>query len=406
MPTPMNVLADRIRSAYERTVHGHQEWIEGTLELAVALAEARERFPADRDFSVWLAQNDLDRLGANDRASLINMAERPDLLREVLIEQQDKLQPDSLWRKHKERFGKLPKPDVVSENAEISPAEPAPEQKPSAESAPTNNQDQSVTIRHNSPFYGFLRADEVFAMYDNTHGRTTIGKAIRERGGKDLWSLILQALDEKLLTRNSIDFRTLPLRVLFPWGPKAYCARFDLSTAKTRQHVREHIMPAVVAHREELLAAPETLEAVVSRYWKQKEDAKRKASEEKKATDALSAMPADQQEIVVYGVRVWPLTDFRLGSYDYYQICTAVWYFRDLDNLLQTRNDNSPGSRAILIRFSTKWLELYLKRTHEPAERVRLQRVYQVINMLAGLLEKNPDAECMIPSVPMVEGQW
>lgn len=36
-----NVLAQRIRGAYERTEHGRQEWIEGTLELAAALAEAR-----------------------------------------------------------------------------------------------------------------------------------------------------------------------------------------------------------------------------------------------------------------------------------------------------------------------------------------------------------------------------
>jgi hypothetical protein len=57
----MSVLADRIRTAYERTERGRHEWIEGTLELAAALAEAREvkncqprdlpRFA--RGFSFW-----------------------------------------------------------------------------------------------------------------------------------------------------------------------------------------------------------------------------------------------------------------------------------------------------------------------------------------------------------------
>ena len=37
LPTPMKMLADRIRAAYERTERGRREWIDGTLELASAL---------------------------------------------------------------------------------------------------------------------------------------------------------------------------------------------------------------------------------------------------------------------------------------------------------------------------------------------------------------------------------
>jgi hypothetical protein len=50
LPTPMNVLAGRIRAAYGRIGRGRQEWIEGTVELAAALKEARARFPSDQQF--------------------------------------------------------------------------------------------------------------------------------------------------------------------------------------------------------------------------------------------------------------------------------------------------------------------------------------------------------------------
>jgi hypothetical protein len=86
MPTPMNVLADKIRAAFARTEHGRQEWIDGTLELATALSEARERFQKDdRKFSVWLAENDLDAIGKNDRAALISMADQA-ITKQVLQE--------------------------------------------------------------------------------------------------------------------------------------------------------------------------------------------------------------------------------------------------------------------------------------------------------------------------------
>jgi hypothetical protein len=70
-----------------RTIDGRKEWIEGTLELAATLAEARARFPNDQKFSVWLSENGLDVLGANDRAALITMSGNIEMLRVILEEQ-------------------------------------------------------------------------------------------------------------------------------------------------------------------------------------------------------------------------------------------------------------------------------------------------------------------------------
>ena len=136
MPTPMNVLADKIRAAYERTENGKQEWIEGTLELGALLVEARSRFPAHQQFSLWLTEHRLNFLGENDQASLISMAAEPNILRDVLTEQSDVLHPITIWRKCRSRFGQpsitTPEPTLI----------PNPQPEPATE-AKVENQEPS-----------------------------------------------------------------------------------------------------------------------------------------------------------------------------------------------------------------------------------------------------------------------
>jgi hypothetical protein len=88
MPTSLNMLADRIRSAIARVEQSQIEWIEATLDLAVTLKEARDRFQSNQQFSIWLAENEIDLLGHQDRAALINMAGNATLTRLVLQETQ------------------------------------------------------------------------------------------------------------------------------------------------------------------------------------------------------------------------------------------------------------------------------------------------------------------------------
>jgi hypothetical protein len=88
MPTPMNVLADRIRDALARAERSRIEWIEATLDLATTLKEARERFPSNEAFAHWLVDSKLDAdiMGRQTRAALINMAADLALARIVLQE--------------------------------------------------------------------------------------------------------------------------------------------------------------------------------------------------------------------------------------------------------------------------------------------------------------------------------
>jgi chemotaxis protein histidine kinase CheA len=92
---PLAVLAKEMRARFEQAMrglkmmeHGRDEWAQGTCCLARKLREARERFPANQEFSAWLAANGLgeDVLSYNDRAALIHMGEHPEQMFNVLEE--------------------------------------------------------------------------------------------------------------------------------------------------------------------------------------------------------------------------------------------------------------------------------------------------------------------------------
>lgn len=72
--SPDSLLINRIISAYQRTQNSRSEWIDATLDLAQALADARALKASDQDFGYWLDQNGFTYIGKNDRAALIGMA--------------------------------------------------------------------------------------------------------------------------------------------------------------------------------------------------------------------------------------------------------------------------------------------------------------------------------------------
>jgi transposase-like protein len=130
-------------------------------------------------------------------------------------------------------------------------------------------------------------------------------------------------------------------------------------------------------------------------------------ADRREIADALSAMPADQREIVMFGVRLWPCVEHQFGTYDYDQIRAAIWYFRDLDAWLQGGiSGRTPGSRAIIIRLSTRWPQEYVDRAYPPETRGKIKKVYQLVHLLARLLEENPEGECVVPYSPNIEGRW
>lgn len=110
LPTLLERIGQRIDQAWQRTRKGADEWIEGSLELAQALAEGRGRFSADKAFGDWLVLERHDHVNKNDRAALIGMATDLALAREVLTKTESRSY-DLIWRGVQDRFPSVRKPD-------------------------------------------------------------------------------------------------------------------------------------------------------------------------------------------------------------------------------------------------------------------------------------------------------
>jgi hypothetical protein len=402
---PLNNLTDRIRAAFARTERGREEWIEGTLELAACLAEGRARFIDDRQFSAWLAQNELDHLGRDDRAALLGMA-RDLALARLILQETKRVSWRWIWLEEMQsRFRQVAKLESDISRAEIPTVAAAVTLEAKEKSVESTRRAEPVSAR--SPFFGLERADEVSAVYACGESRTVIGRAAKARGGKELWSLILASIDAGLLTRTESVFSKLSLRILVPDCPKSFAMEFDLGRSKDRQRVRDEIMPAAMLNREAVIAEPHRLPEILTEHRTRQAQASRDAAAKQRLADAVRTMPAEQQEIVMFGERLWPRVEHQFGTYDYDQICAAIWYFRDLDGWVQGGlSGKTPGSRAIIARLSTRWPQEYIDRALSPDTRGKIKKVYQLVHLLARLLEENPEGECVVPPTPKIEGQW
>jgi hypothetical protein len=82
--TELDVLAERYRAAYDKMQGGREQWIEGTLELAVVVAEARKKLPDHRGYSLWLQRHELEQMHPNDRAALVGFSKDLEAARKLL----------------------------------------------------------------------------------------------------------------------------------------------------------------------------------------------------------------------------------------------------------------------------------------------------------------------------------
>ena len=98
VPTPMNVLVDRVRAGHQRAERGGQEWIEGVLEMASAMHEARDRFQNDdRRLGIWTIENEIDFFNQDDRNALVNMGAHLELAR-IVLEEARRRSFQLIWR--------------------------------------------------------------------------------------------------------------------------------------------------------------------------------------------------------------------------------------------------------------------------------------------------------------------
>jgi hypothetical protein len=162
-------------------------------------------------------------------------------------------------------------------------------------------------------------------------------------------------------------------------------------------------MPAAIANREAILAAPENVEKIINDYRAKVGNQKRSQAEQEQLNKAKARMPAHQEEIIAYGKRFWPLLEERPFSYDYDQLRCACWFFRCLEAVLSTTKENTPHGRALSIRNLIKFPSEYTLHIHRDHG---LNNIFETLRSITFELEKNPEGECKWPGFPHVEGKW
>lgn len=386
-------IAERIRAAYDRTQHGRQEWIEGTLELAVALADGRERFPADRQFSIWLAENDLDVISHDSRAALLNMAVVPNILRDVLTEQEAELEPITVWRKTQHRFRQPSKPEIHTEIIQSAPITvPVEPEQPVLSDADAKSEVRVEVIKRNHPFYGLERANEIAAIYRHNKTRAAIGFHAKKH--RAIWPMILKMVDAGILTPTD-GIRDQPnLGILFPDAPLTFRQSFDLSKPKELLAVKEQVIPAVMENRQAIIAAPDKIDEIIKSHMRQLYEAADAERRAKKVEAAKANLNPTETEVIMFGRRFWPIIDLPHPdlSYSFEELRHAAWTFRELHKVSRLSSDSAPQSCGIRIRHIIKFLNGYLN-----------SKVMYLLNDMSRALQENAEGEEKLPDMPNLD---
>jgi flagellar biosynthesis GTPase FlhF len=95
-------LVKDIQEGQHRMRLARDEWIEGAVQVAEALCEARTRYPADQRFSHWLEANGID-IHHNERSAMLHMGVHPDAMR-VLLKHSDRSSIQLIWEDVKLRL--------------------------------------------------------------------------------------------------------------------------------------------------------------------------------------------------------------------------------------------------------------------------------------------------------------
>ena len=365
----------------------------------------------------------MDEFGHQDRAALIRMGEHLDVTRSVLAETKSQSY-QLIWRDEiQPRFTSVSKPgDAQPEEekaTESTPTEAVPGNgvcKNDANLGHLNGSDRGgdVKMSENNPLRKYPRAEEVWATYSHQRTRAALGKAMEKRGSGDLWELILAAIDSGFVRDTNISSHNgFVLRMLFPEAPpRGEFSKLDLSDGKTRTKVKEIIMPAAIACREQILAQPHRVEEICTDYRKkQKDEAQAKIEQEKRAR-AVSQLPQNQEEVIMYGKTLWPRGEY--DEYEYDQLRAAVWYFICIRDALSATRDNSPKAVALTIRLTIKHLWEYCRFRAPELDRkaggdaAGMRSVIELIKSITILWDQNPAALCQWPHFPIggIEGKW
>lgn len=449
----MNIPAEVSSITDERLIREGEAAVEGynkdlhtarsrIMPMARGLCAARRKYPADQDFGDWFKGSAYRELGHQDRAALIKIGGREEFAAKF-VRTTNLISPQTIWEAIQE-LGSVyydSKPPAKGTSLPQTPSPTAPAPKP--DEPPNNNpRAELVTAIAKDPdankrkaaaalgvslgayqrtrrdvisgggskqlsqrmaFSGAPRAEEIAKIFQNKKTRTTLGQMFKQRGGKQAWDMLLEALDAGLLVVNNNTLNQPTMALLFPASPpRGYTAQFNLLDPRNREQVRDVILPAMIACRDRLLADPDRIRDIVNEHVSAQRTKQREIVLTEKRAVAVKSLPMAEQELVMFGQPVWPRLDNSQGEYNYDQVRAAIWTFRDYEdwNVLAKEDKQSFAMR---IRNSQRYLCEYIQRTDRNNH---MSKIYSLIAWFSFLMQKNPDGECKWPMYPHIEGQW
>lgn len=408
MPTPMNVLVERVRAGHQRAERGGQEWIEGVLEMASAMHEARDRFQNDdRRLGIWTIENEIDFFNQDDRNALVNMGAHLELARIVLEETQRRCF-QLIWREEmKPRLeGKITPPEVhgvvisMSRSAmtddrsvQVEKVDPAIPQKAELTRTPKLDLPRKEFRKRGrqATFASLPDADLVNAHMLEKQARAEFGKFVRTPKGRPAWTLLIESIETGLYgpPTRADSTTSMTVRVLLPWLPQRSFAGFHLKNPLTHKLVREVLFP-MLRERPELRETPHLVEREFNaRRRASEEDARRKSKlDEHKAKIQAGAMAAGEQPIVAFGEPLWPPQRPDLTSpYTYKELCHACWFVGYFLGIAR------PGWKPTETAMAGRHLAKYI----EPVQPGFVAAVRAIFNAY----EDHPDGEKQFPPIPV-----
>jgi hypothetical protein len=404
-----------IDEQYTEAGQSRQRWI----RIGRGLLAGRQKCPPNRSFNEWLDHTGYVGVTRDERPDAMWMAVNAETVLRALSETRI-VSPTRARRHLRENIAALYKqcngvPSVtkdsatgdevhqIAESSETTMPEVALDTSPAQESVVEQRTELPSLKR--GWLHGLDRADEVMAVFQHAKTRSTVGRIAQTGGGKQIWCLLLQAIDGGLTYPNTVMITRLTARLLFPYGgarAARFCHSFDLTKAAVRDRLRAELLPSMVANRDALIANPDDIEELLEKAHQRAAMAQRATLVEERAVKAIAALPAGECEVIMFGKRMWPIVEGEtIGTYDFETLQVAIWKFTDLNRWLHRDN---VGTRAINIRNSTKWDQNFITKLMSGESHVRVRRMYSLVHHLTLLMEKNPDGECKEPLTPLVLG--
>jgi hypothetical protein len=373
------------------------------MPMARGLLAAKRKYPATQDFGDWLHISSYREIEKDERAALIKIGEQGPFA-EKFVRTTSLTSPERIWQAIQELLATSDRPNSTAIPNPSPETPPVAAETPKSEESPALKQPSETPkpITSKTGFFEAPRAQEIAAKFVDKDGRSALSKIWKDRYGKQIWELITIALDGGLLVENSRTNITPTLSLLFPPAPTNYARRFDLTKPPQRKHVKDQILPAMIACRDKLLAQPHLMREIMAEYEKGQIMRQREVVVEKKRAVAVAAMPPVEQELMMFGQTVWPRLGINQGEYTYDQVRAAIWTFRDYESWNQMAKEDT-GSHALRIRNSLRYLGEYLQRTDRNNP---MAKIFSLILWFSHLMEKNPNGDCKWPMYPHVEGQW